>query len=369
MPGHVHRLRSFLLAACLLTLVLLALGCGGGTSGAEPAGPLTIELFGEPLISYASPRTTVITQFIARDADGVPLGPTEVAVDMEVDGLPVDNESVLQDSSQELSSSVRYALVLDASGSMLQHTPPAFGPMREAARASVDTGVDLWAGRPGTFSWDLVWFNDALFQRQDGWAPEDILSIPEPSVNAATKLYAAVEYAAQELHTAYLGGTAAGPRDHHIMVVFSDGADNLSWFDDSAAVPSTQTTSTGARYRAFGWPSTSLEDALAAIEAHPNLTVHVLAMGSRFSDEDLKNLQALAAAGGGQFLSNPSSGSTAALFERVTKEFSTLQTRGASIPQAPGEYTFTLNVRDLERGGEGSVEFRYRAGPGAQLLQ
>jgi hypothetical protein len=154
------------------------------------------------------------------------------------------------------------------------------------------------------------------------------------------------------------------------MVVLSDGADNLSSFDDTGVTPTTnRNTSTGAGYTEFGWPSTSLDDAVAAVQAHSNLTVHVLAMGSNFANDDLMNLRALATAGGGQFLRNPASSGIANLFERVTKEFTTLQTQGATIPQPqPADHTFTLLVRGIRFGGEAQVSFRYRAGPEAQYL-
>jgi hypothetical protein len=337
-----------------------------------------VELAGEPSVTYdpARGRTTVVVQFIARGADGVPLAPSDLAVEMLVDGEPVDNESVLQESSQELAASVLYALVLDASGSMLRHTPPAFGPMKEAARKSVQDGRDLWQDRPGTFAWDVCWFNDVLFHRQGTWNPADLSAIPDPLLEAATKLYAAVQFMAREMADAHEAGTAAGARDQHILVILSDGADNLSGFDNSMSAvepsarvpPSTETTSTNAAYERFGWPTTTLDGALDAIRAHPRLTVHVLALGSEFRPGDLDNLGKIAQAGGGQLLVNPSSDASAQLFDRVTREFSTLQTRGAAIPQQSGDYDFTLRVEGVTFTGQGTQTFRYRAGPGAQLL-
>lgn len=351
---------------------------GGGTLPPPPQGAVTVELAGDPTVAYdpARGRTTVVVQFIARGADGVPLAPSDLAVEMLVDDRPVDNESILQESSQELAASVLYGLVLDASGSMLQHEPPAFGPMKDAARKSVQDGIDLWQNRPGSFSWDLCWFNDVLFRRQGAWGPADVSSIPEPPQDAATKLYAATQFTARQMADAREAGTAAGVRDQHILVIFSDGADNLSGFDNSMSAvdnsarvpPSTDTTSTGAAYERFGWPATSLDDALDAIRAHPRLTVHVLAMGSEFRPGDLDNLGEIAQAGGGQLLVNPSSDSSEELFDRVTREFTTLQTRGAAIPQQSGDHTFTLRVHGVTFTGEGTETFRYRAGPEAQLL-
>jgi hypothetical protein len=215
----------------------------------------------------------------------------------------------------------------------------------------------------------LCWFNDTLFHRTGEWEPADVLSIPDPTLDAATKLYAAVEFMAREMLAARQAGTAGGPRDHHVMVVLSDGADNLSGFDNADITQTSNgATTTGARYRRFGWQATTLDDALGAIAAHTNLTVHVLAMGSNFQQEDLANLQRLADAGGGQLLENPDSSQVDALFQRVTKEFSTLQTLGASIPQQSGDHTFTLVIRGKNSSSQASQTFRYRAGPDAQLL-
>jgi len=178
-----------------------------------------------------------------------------------------------------------------------------------------------------------------------------------------------VESAAEEMAAAYQVGTAAGPRDRHVMVVLSDGADNYSDFDNQPTAPPTVgATSTGARYERFGWPETTLDDAVAAITAHPNLTVHVLAMGSKFEPADLDKLRAIATAGNGQLIENPSSGEIDALFARVTKEITTLQTHGASIPQQGGDHDFTLVVNGTTFRGEGRTSFSYRAGPDAQVL-
>ncbi|MHB8764504.1 MAG: vWA domain-containing protein, partial [Deferrisomatales bacterium] len=354
------RWRITALAAALAAGLAVA-GCGEDDLGASPgttpgpAGPVAVELSGTPTVSYdpARGRTAVVVQFVARGADGVPLSPDDVTVEMLVDGRALDNESVLQASAQELTASLHYGLVLDASGSMLQHVPPAFGPMKTAARRSVEEGAALWQNRPGVFSWDAAWFNDVLFHRQGAWQPADLDAIPAPDVNAATKLYAAVQFAAETMRASYLAGTANGPRDHHVLVVFSDGADNLSNFDNSASVvPSVPTTATGKSFERFGWRATTLEDAVAAIQAHPRLTVHVLAMGAQLNPGDYDKLKQLSQAAGGQFLANSESGGTTQLFERVTKEFTTLQTRGASIPQQAGDHTFKLVVKGKTFTGE-----------------
>lgn len=359
-----------LLVFPLVTSLLVAAGCGGG-GGGSGSTPVTVELTGDPTVEYDAVRgrTVVVTQFTARRDDGVPVTPEEVRVTMEVDGTAVDNESILQESARELAASLHYYLVLDASGSMLQHDPPAFAPMKEAARRSVEAGIAAWTTRPGIFSWDVTWFNDVLFHRRGLWSPDDIASLPEPPLDAATKLYAAVEQAAAEMLIAYQQGTANGLRDHHVMVVLSDGADNLSDFDNQQAVPTTiGSTASGGAYERFGWPATALADAVAAITAHPAITVHVLAMGSEFAPADLDNLRVLSEAGSGQLLVNPKASEVDALFDRVTREFTTVQTAGAAIPQQGGDHELTLVVEGTAFHGEGRLSFAYHAGPGAQLL-
>lgn len=342
-------------------------GGGGGGGTPPPSGPVAIDVSSAPAVSYnaANGRTTVVVQFVARGRNGVPLSADDVTVEMQVDGQAIDNESVLQESSQELTASLHYGLVLDASGSMLQHTPPAFGPMKTAARASLDAGTALWKNRAGSFTWDLCWFNDYLFARQGDWFPADVESIPDPPLNAATKLYAAVDFMAREMAQTT---EASGPRDHKVMVILSDGADNLSNFDNSQILSTSGLTPSGARYDWFGYKATTLDNAIASVQAVPNLTVHVLAMGSKFNAEDLDRLKQLAQAGKGQFVENPSSSGIAQLFDRVTAEFSTLRTVGAAIPQQSGDHLFKLVVKGKTFSGQNSYQFNYQAGPGAKVL-
>jgi Mg-chelatase subunit ChlD len=319
-------------------------------------------------VSYnaANGRTTVVVQFVARGRDGAPYSADDVTVEMLVDDQAIDNESVLQTTSQELSASLHYGLVLDASYSMLLHNPPAFEPMKTAARRSLEAGTALWTNRAGAFTWDLCWFNDFLFHRQGEWLPTDVEFIPAPPPNAATKLYAAVDFMARQMAETT---EASGPRDQKVMVVLSDGADNLSNFDNSSVLPISGSTVSGAAFDRFGYQATTLDDAIASVRAVPNLTVHVLAMGSEFNAEDLKLLKKLAQAGNGQFLENPSSSGIDQLFDRVTQEFSTLQTVGAAIPQPSGEHRFKLVVKGTTFKGQTSYQFRYRAGPDGKVLK
>lgn len=323
---------------------------------------VSIQMTSEPEIAYVSQtgKTNVIIQFIARDQDGMALTADEVQVSLLLDAAPVDNESVLQADAEELSASIHLGLVLDASYSMLLHDPPAFMPMLEAARDAVLVGQDLYVGRSGAFTWDLTWFNELLYYHGDvgrDWVPADIVTIPAPGPGTATKLFAAVTHHAQLMTTAH-ATVANGPHDHHIMVVFSDGVDNYSWFDNSH-LGSQGITSSGAQFQVAGFQAATLDSALAAITAHPNLTTYVIGLGSEINDDQL---EPIATAGGGSYFQNPSSSQVDALFELVTREFATIQTRGATIPLPPGDYTFQVRVSTNDGHTVDEYEFAFRGG-------
>ena len=377
--------RRFAAAMAGVAFAALVAGCGDGSGGGDSGGLISVELSGDPVVKYDAAKglTTVEIQFIPRGMDGAPLAPSEVEVDMRIDGASVSqnplNESVVVEGSEELGASLLYGLVLDASFSMTQQKPEAFGPMKTAAKASVEEGLAAWSGRPSgsVFAWDLCWFNGYLFAPAGKWSPAHIEAIPPPTQSDIeerfTKLYAAVEYMAKRMREAYNAGQAAGPRDHHVLVVLSDGVDNRSNFGNGGLpveVREVTAQQVKASYRRFGWEETDLQKAVAAIQSHPKLTVHTLALGTDFGskEEGINDLNQIATAGRGQLLRNPSSAGVAALFDRVTKEFSTLQMRRLSIAQEDGDHTFRLIVRPKLGLGEAIQEFRYRSGADAQLL-
>lgn len=161
---------SRLVRFCTLAfLTLLIAGCGSDDDSpvAPPPPTVAIQATSQPTITFnqATGKTTAIVQFIARDRAGNPLNADDVTVELLVDNQAVDNESLLQEDSAELSSSIHLGLVLDASYSMLLHNPSAFGPMRTAARDAVLEGIALYAGRPGTLHLECV-----LVQRDGGFA-------------------------------------------------------------------------------------------------------------------------------------------------------------------------------------------------------
>ncbi|TPW09044.1 MAG: hypothetical protein FD130_2674, partial [Halothiobacillaceae bacterium] len=130
---------------------------------------------------------------------------------------------------------IYYSMVLDASYSMTQHTPPAFGPMKEAARDSYQTVHDTWQERPGEAKFAMIWFDEVINQTQyntntaRAWMPDDIRDLPEPQPGASTKLFSATETMAKFLAQERQRNIFTGPRDQYVMVVFSDGADNYSF--------------------------------------------------------------------------------------------------------------------------------------------
>lgn len=336
---------------------------GGGTA---PITGLQLDLAAEPALTWnpANGKTTLVTQFAVRDNTGAPLQESDFNVAMLVDDAPLDNESLLAQSAQDLAVNIHFSMVLDASFSMTQHTPPAFEPMKEAARASYQSVLDTWAQRPGDAKFSLIWFSEVLNQgtfntnTNRDWRPDDLLAIPTPTAGTATKLLASVRTMAQYMNSQYQSGVFNGPRDQYVMLVFSDGKDNYSWFDNSS-VDGTFSTTSGATYRQFGATAATLDDVKAVIQAHPRLTVHVIGLGSAI---DRAELQAIAAAGGGVFLENPSSKTISDLFDRVMREFLTIQTRGAEIPLPPADYKFTLRVSNKAGNLAAQKSYTFRAG-------
>ena len=163
---------------------------------------------------------------------------------------------------------------------------------------------------------------------------------------------------ADYLQCEYDNGIFNDARDQYVMLVFSDGADNYSYWDNSV-ISSTRSTTSGASYQQFGTLPTTLEAAKSAVTAHPRLTTHVIGLGSAINTNELTQI---AQAGDGIFQANPSSQNLGALFERVLQEFTTIQTRGAEIPLPPGDYEFTLSVKNMAGGNPASYKFLMHAG-------
>jgi len=342
-------------------------------SGGIYTGPIAISLTAEPAVKWdpTNGKTTVLVQYSVRGASEAPLSDKQFGTVMLVDEKALDSESLLDSSSEELAVDLHFAEVLDASYSMTQHNPPAFDTMKQAARDTYRDVVQAWAQRPGNASFRGIWFDEVINQTVDSqntgrpWLPDDLLTIPTPQPGSATKMYSAAQRMAELLKGDYDKGIAAGERDHHVMLLFSDGADNYSWFNNASA-ETLLTTSTGASYVQYGMPATTLNDVTAAIRAHPRLTVHVIGLGSQINASELTQI---AEAGGGVFLQNPSSEKLGDLFEQVMLEFTTIQTEGALMPLPPGDYTYTLRVVNGNGSASDEVSFRFHAGdPNAGVL-
>lgn len=329
-------------------------------------GTLDVTLVTNPAIRYepTSGKTSIIIQFLVREQSGRPLSEASYATTLFVDNEPLDVESLLDRRSEALAVNLNFAMVLDASYSMLGHTPPAFEPMKQAARDTYQTVLETWKQRTGSVNFNLIWFDELVSQsvRVPGvardWTPDDILTIPTPLAGTATRLYGAARRMAETMKTDLANGVASGSRDHHVMVVFSDGKDNYSFFDN-AAISRNLTTTSGANYRQYGTTVTTLDNVKTAIAAHPNLTVHVIGLGSSINEAEL---QAIADAGQGVFLKNPDSARLDELFAQVLTEFTTLKTEGALIPIPPGDYNFTLKITNAAGTASDEYSFRFHGG-------
>lgn len=354
------------LALFVLPLVLLA-ACGKDDEITVPTVDddqrVLVENFGTPDVAFDPDdgTTTVVVQFVARDGVRDPLRDENLDIELRIDGQPIDVEGLLSVDSAALASSLHLTLVLDASYSMLRQSPPAFTPMLTSAVRSTQSGKSLYVERPGTFTWDLYWFNNLIYRPDttlgSPWLENDIQRIPAPQQGTYTKLYAAVK-AAVESSAAHRASTNATARDQHLVVVFSDGADNYS-FHDNANESGTGSIDSD---RAFSWNGAApvtLNDVKTLLDANPGVQVHAMGLGSDVSDQALASI---ASNGRGRYFKNVDAGEVDVLFDEVTKEFTSLQTRGATVPLPPGDYVFSVVVRRTDTGAVANYDFRFRGG-------
>lgn len=365
MSGHFRGLVALL---PLAVLAFTTAGCGGDdleiTGPTDPRTQIRIEGFSAPQISFnpSQGTTTVVVQLVARDGSDSPLHGDELSFELQVDDAPIDVEGLLSEDSEALASSLHLTLVLDASYSMLQHTPPAFAPMLSAARRSTAAGKALYVDRPGTFDWDLVWFSDRIFRPVETtadteWLETDIERIPVPTPGTFTKLYAAAASAIQS-SAAHAAANASGPRDQHIVVVFSDGADNYSWFDNGTQ-SGTGEVGVGRAYEWTGAAPVTRAQVEQLLRDNPGIQLHVMGLGSAVNDGELA---AIARAGRGRYFKNVEASQVDVLFDQVTREFTSVQTRGATIPVAPGAYTFRVVATRNDTGAQAVYSFRFLGG-------
>jgi hypothetical protein len=350
-----------------LTLALAAslVACGDGFDR-PPSAPPHLELQGTPVATFdpATGKTTVVLDFLVRDAGGGSVDPSTATLRRLVDGREVDVESVPDFRDTRLASNLRLGMVLDASYSMLTWQPPAFEAMKQAARSTQQAIQAQYAAwNTGTFSSSLVWFQDQYVCEPSTPAMTDaaILDIPEPRPGDATKLLAATTRMVDRLRQQRDASPADASR--YAVVLFTDGWDNYSWYDNSGA-PATSHPATGGSFTCRGDPATTLAALLEKLRAFPELEVHVIGLGNTIQASELS---AIAEAGRGRFVSNPDSGQVAALFREIAREFTTVRRDGITMPLPPGEYEYVQEV--ALNGAVARVKFRFRAGDAAAAVR
>ena len=343
-----------------LALAISVLACGGSDFLQGPPRRPHVELQGAPVAIFqpTTGKTTVVLDFLVRDPGGNPVDPATAQIRRLVDGQEVDIESVPDFRDTKLSANLRVGMVLDASYSMTQWEPPAFEPMKQAAR---DTQVSIrdqfTAWNTGTFTALLDWFQDEYVCEASPSMPDAaVLDIPTPVPGDATKLFAATARMVDRMKEQYDAIVAPSPSDHFAMVVFTDGWDNYSWFDNSAA-PAKSYLAAGGSFSCAGTAPMSLDGLLEKLRAFPQLEVHVIGLGNTIKASELS---AIAETGHGRFVSNPNSDQVGYLFQEIAREFTTARRDGITMPLPPGEYQYEHQVE--LNGGVARVKFRFRAG-------
>ncbi|MBC6904118.1 VWA domain-containing protein [Saccharophagus sp. K07] len=314
----------------------------------------------------------IILQFVTRDESGWPLDPeidankepTALLSQLLVNDEPPDVEALLSRDSELLKSDMALSLVLDSTYSMLRHNPPAFEPMKSAAVDVLQELASAWNANNSNFFWELTWFNDLIYRpatnnRGEGWQFSDILNLPEPVQGSYTGLWKAVDYTIGVHEELLRDGKAAGNRDQHVMVIFSDGEDNHSTiFDNSADRYSGEGDLQGKLFWTYqGYPITDLASVKARLAKIRNLRVYVIAFGNELKEQGKRDLRSLAEQSRGQYFFGSDSKTLGQLFNSVKREFITMQTIGIETPLRRGEHRFTLHTKHLASGAEGKQDF------------
>lgn len=343
-----------------LALAVSVAACGGSGFPWAPQQRPGVVLQGVPVAIFqpTTGKTTVVLDFLVRDSAGNPVDPATAQMRRLVDGREVDVEAVPDFHDTKLTSNLRVGMVLDASYSMTQWQPPAFAPMKQAALDTLQSIRDQFtAWNTGTISALLDWFQDGYVCEPAPSMPDAaVLDIPTPVPGDATKLFAASARMVDRMKEQYDAIVAPGASDHFAMVVFTDGWDNYSWYDNSA-VPAISYPAAGGTFSCAGSAPMSLDGLLERLRAFPQLEVHVIGLGNTIKASELS---AIAATGHGRFVSNPDSSQVASLFQQISREFTTVRRDGITMPLPPGEYQYEQQVE--VNGGVARVKFRFRAG-------
>lgn len=348
-----------------------------------PGSVLRIEPVGLPSVDFDRRigTTSTVIDYLVRDGLGRPVPADEIRTQLFLDGTRLGtggfDETVLGGNAEELELDLFLMLVLDASFSLQQFGEPQFSTVLQSAEELVARGADIWSERAGSFQWSIVWFNELLARPdEDHLATFRITNIPQPEPGDFTKLYSAVSSGLDVSQSLRATGVAADPRDRHVAVVFTDGRDNLSAFDNPD-VEETGLLTNGDPYRRFGWRSTDLDAALVEIAEHPAypeaLTLHTIALGEPCEGApggtcfDRTALEQMAQVGLGRYFESLDDSS--ALFDQVLAEFETLRSDGARMPLPPGTYTFDLFVERTDGRASGELGFLFTVTEtGAQFL-
>ena len=339
----------------------------------NPGSVLRLDPVGLPFV-FRDQRigtTTVILDYVVHDGAGNPIAPdayrTKLFLDGNLLGSGMFDETVLGSDARELELDLFLMLVLDASFSLERFDTPQFDAMLRGAENLVLRGADIWSERAGVFDWSVLWF-DALLNRPDPDFAQSfrITNIPTPEPGDFTKLYSAISAGLEVSADLRADGIASDPRDRHMVVVFTDGRDNLSSFSNPDVEEEGRLTN-GDPHRRFGWRTTGLPDVLTEIAAHPahpsQLTVHTVALGDPCSAAnpsscvDSSALASVAQVGLGEQFSSEDDASE--VFGEVLREFETLASDGALLALPPGTYTFDVVVERLDGAAVGELRFLF----------
>ena len=349
----------------------------------ESSPALTIDLL-PPSVTFDDGVgvTTVRTAFVARDIDGRPVPADELTTRLFVgsDELGVSNrfnESLLDEQSEALEQNVFLFLTLDASFSLVtQFDTEQFTPMLLQARNLIRSGLDIWgtaANDPmladdkyGVFLWNVAWFRELIEVSTSTLTANQLFEIPTPTAGNETKMFSAISYHVQESVDRYQAGRAAGPLDRHFVVVFTDGQDTLSWFDNPGVTQSDMLED-GTPTLQFGWPATDLSDVLVDVVEHPLYPARFSMFTVGLGDVDQTPLRTLAQVGLGNFFYDERD--IAGLFDRLAAEITEQITRGATLAIEPGAYQFRILVERPATGDTAEAFFTFEGGtPSASVV-
>ncbi|MEO1337063.1 MAG: vWA domain-containing protein, partial [Myxococcota bacterium] len=208
--------------------------------------------------------------------------------------------------------------------------------------------------------WDVAWFRELIEVPTSTLTPEQILAIPPPTVGNETKMRAAISFQLDRSSDAAALGRATGDLDRHIVVVFTDGQDTLSWFGNPGVLQ-LGTLSDGTPTERVGWRATEQSDLLREIVRHPlypeQLSVYAVGLGQGV---DRTPLEQLAQVGLGRFFFDQND--LQSVFSLLSAEITDQLSRGATIAVRPDTYEFMVEVERPETGETAELIFTFRGG-------